>query len=89
MSDPFEAVDNIDLDAQSLYAWVTTTHDGRKTLVGVMISGRHTPLISHDRAQVERLRPLAFGHSLATQQPLELMRFQRGEVLEHHKAIGA
>lgn len=66
-----------------LYAWCTLV-DKRFSLVGFMdlVTREHVPMISHDRAQLERLRDIAVNHGRTLKQPVYFVRFGSAEILE-------
>jgi hypothetical protein len=71
------------MSERKLYAWVTLMHDGKWTLVGLFdeVSG-HLPMVSHDRATLECMRPVAMEHARVTGQSVQFVEWTGLTVLE-------
>jgi hypothetical protein len=69
--------------ADTLWAWVTTSADGKPSMIGTLIEFTHTPLVTV-REDLARgpMRELALRHHKASGQPVWLVRYQHDAVLE-------
>jgi hypothetical protein len=67
---------------QYLYAWTTMLPDGRPSIIGTLIDGKHTPLIVADVAIAAGLRVVARKHAETTGQTVTLVRFGNSKVME-------
>jgi hypothetical protein len=72
------------MNNEPLYAWVTMTHKDGMSLVGAFVPQMniHMALAAYKREAVEKLRAIAVAHGKQLGQPVYLVKFDVGEVLE-------
>lgn len=66
-----------------LFVWMTEI-GGRASIIGSLVAGHHTPLMSASEDTARKLEPLAVEHGKALQQPVRLVRFSSPVVLVDH-----
>lgn len=69
-------------DGNQIYAWQVQEPDGRWSMIGVMVQGKHSPLIHRDPDLIEAMKPLAVEHAAKMGAPLRLMQFIGTEVAQ-------
>lgn len=70
---------------ETLWAWVTEYADGSIGAVGLIVNGRHTPMIGRSEEAIKAMTPYAIAHGEATGQKVWLRKYQMVEDIGRDK----